>query len=179
MKFDVTIIGAGIVGLATGFQLSKQHPGLRIGIIDKESEIASHQTGHNSGVIHSGIYYTPGGSKAINCRKGYKALIDFCKEYGVRYDLCGKVIVATRESERPLLANIFKRGQENGLEGIHMLRAEEVKEKEPYVQAVEGIWVPQAGIIDYAEVARMYLQQMQEKRSRNLFGAKSKRGRKG
>lgn len=156
MKTDVVIIGAGIVGLAAAFQLSRKNPELKICVLDKEREVAAHQTGHNSGVIHSGIYYKPGGSKAVNCRKGYQYLLDFCDQYGVPYEICGKVIVATRKEELPLLQSIFERGQANGLEGIRMLKKEEVLEIEPHVAAVAGIWVPQTGIIDYAVVARKY-----------------------
>ncbi|MEM1218290.1 MAG: L-2-hydroxyglutarate oxidase [Bacteroidota bacterium] len=156
MQFDVTIIGAGIVGLSTAYHLAQQNPSLTICVVDKETSIAAHQTGHNSGVIHSGIYYTPGGSKAINCKKGYRMLLDFCDEHNVRYELCGKVIVATQEEERPLLENIFQRGIQNGLEGIRKISGDEVREIEPYVNAVEGIWVPQSGIISYKEVSAKY-----------------------
>jgi L-2-hydroxyglutarate oxidase len=163
MKYDVTIIGAGIVGLATAYQLSEQQPDLKICVVDKEDRIAAHQTGHNSGVIHSGIYYQPGGSKAVNCKKGYAALLEFCDKEGVEYELCGKVIVATKEEERPLLKNIFERGIANGLEGIRMISAAEVKEIEPYVAAVEGIWVPQSGIISYKDVAQKYADLVQKR----------------
>lgn len=172
MEFDVTIIGAGIVGLATAFQLSEKQPKLKICIIDKEKQVATHQTGHNSGVIHSGIYYKPGGSKALNCKKGYGMLLDFCEKHGVRYELCGKVIVATREEERPLLDNIYQRGLQNGLQGIQKIGPEVVKEKEPYVRAVEGIWVPQSGIINYKEVAEKYLELIQQRGAEIKLGEK-------
>lgn len=156
MKADVAIIGAGIVGLATALQLSRKNPALKICVLDKEKEVAAHQTGHNSGVIHSGIYYKPGGSKALNCRKGYHYLLDFCDQNEVPYEICGKVIAATRSEELPQLESIFQRGLANGLEGIRMLTKEEVAEIEPHVRSVAGIWVPQTGIIDYAVVARKY-----------------------
>ena len=115
MKYDIVIIGAGIVGLGTAYRLSQKNPNLSICILEKEKGVARHQTGHNSGVIHSGIYYKPGSLKAINCKKGYNELLVFAKDYGVKHDVCGKVIVATKESERALLDNIYKRGVENGI----------------------------------------------------------------
>ena len=170
MQFDCTIIGAGIVGLATGYQLSERKPGLRICVVDKEAEVAAHQTGHNSGVIHSGIYYQPGGSKAINCRRGYAALLKFCEAQGVRYELCGKVIVATREAERGLLDQIYQRGLANGLAGIRKISAPEVREREPHVRCLEGIWVPQAGIIDYGAVARKYHELLHDRGATSYLG---------
>jgi (S)-2-hydroxyglutarate dehydrogenase len=156
--FDITIIGAGIVGLATAYKLLKDNPALKICVIEKEKTIAQHQTGHNSGVIHSGIYYKPGSLKAINCQKGYYELIEFAKEHGIKHDICGKVIVATNPKELPALENIYQRGVANGLAGIRKISAAEVKEIEPYVNSVEGIWVPQTGIIDYKDVAQKYLE---------------------
>jgi L-2-hydroxyglutarate oxidase len=153
---DVVIIGAGIVGLASAYQLLRRRPGLRVAVVEKEAGIAQHQTGHNSGVIHSGIYYKPGSLKAENCRRGYHDLLGFCREHGIQHDVCGKVIVATREEERPLLHRIFERGVANGLEGIRKISAAETLEIEPHVRCVEAIWVPQTGIIDYAEVAEKY-----------------------
>jgi (S)-2-hydroxyglutarate dehydrogenase len=158
---DVVIVGAGIVGLATAYQLKKANPKLNIAVIDKEKDVAQHQTGHNSGVIHSGIYYKPNSLKAINCKKGYDMLIQFCKEQGVPFELCGKVIVATKDTEREALNNIYKRGIENGLRGIREISREEVKEIEPHVTSVEGIWVPQTGIIDYTDVSKKYLELFQ------------------
>jgi L-2-hydroxyglutarate oxidase len=162
-KADITIVGAGIVGLATAYQLSQHNPRWRIVVVDKEQEVAAHQTGHNSGVIHSGIYYTPGGSKAVNCRKGYGYLLDFAQEHNIPHDVCGKVIVATQEWEVPLLQKIFERGQANGLDGIRMISREETAEIEPHVAAIQSIWVPQSGIIDYAAVARKYMELVEEK----------------
>jgi (S)-2-hydroxyglutarate dehydrogenase len=156
MPRHITIIGAGIVGLATAYNLLQRNPGLKVVVLEKEDGPARHQTGHNSGVIHSGIYYKPGSAKALNCQRGYDQLLVFCKEYGIKHDICGKVIVATKESERPLLDNIFKRGQENGLTGIRKISADETREIEPHVRAVEAIWVPQTGIIDYKAVAGKY-----------------------
>jgi (S)-2-hydroxyglutarate dehydrogenase len=152
-RFDVVIIGAGIVGLATAYQILVKNKQLKVALLDKENAVAQHQTGHNSGVIHSGIYYKPNSLKAQNCKKGYDLLLDFCKENDIAYDLCGKVIVATKESEKESLNDIFKRGVENGLIGIRKITREEVKEIEPHVTSVEGVWVPQTGIIDYKDVS--------------------------
>lgn len=153
MGYDLVIIGGGIVGLSTAFQIQNRFPHLHIAVVEKETSIATHQTDRNSGVIHSGIYYKPGSAKAINCVKGYSMLLTFCKEYGVEYDLCGKVIVATYEKEIPVLQSIYQRGIQNGLTGLEMWKKEKVLEREPYCHAVEAIWVPQAGIIDFRKVA--------------------------
>jgi (S)-2-hydroxyglutarate dehydrogenase len=150
---DVTIIGGGIVGLATGWQLLRVFPDLHITIVEKESAIATHQTDRNSGVIHSGIYYKPGSAKAINCVKGHAMLLDFCRTYQVPFELCGKVIAANREAQFGVLENIYQRGIANGLNGIARLEREDVLDIEPHCSAIKGIWVPQAGIIDYRMVA--------------------------
>lgn len=171
MKYDVTIIGAGIVGLATAYQLSARRPDLKLCIIDKETGVARHQTGHNSGVIHSGIYYKPGGSKAINCRRGYHYLLAFCEKYQVPYEICGKVIVATREEELPRLEKILQTGRANDLEGIRMLSKEETHEIEPHVRALRAIWVPQAGIINYLHVAETYWRVLQQHGAEGWFQA--------
>jgi len=154
MHYNTSIIGAGIVGLATAYQIQKKNPDARILIIEKEESVAKHQTGNNSGVIHSGIYYKPGSLKALNCRKGYKMMLDFCDTHNIKYEICGKVVVATNESELAALHNIFERGIQNGLNGIKFLSIEELKEIEPNVNGVKGILVPQTGIIDYKIVAK-------------------------
>ncbi len=154
--YSAVIIGGGIVGLATALKIKQANPAIKLAILEKESQLASHQTGHNSGVIHSGIYYKPGSMKATNCISGYNQLLDFCNQEEINYELCGKVIVATDESELPALDNILKRGQENGLTGLKKLSVGELKEIEPNVNGVEGIFVPQTGIIDYVEVANKY-----------------------
>jgi len=171
-SFDVAIIGAGIVGLATAFQLSARKPDLRIVVIDKEDGVGRHQTGHNSGVIHSGIYYTPGGAKAEYCRKGYAMLLEFCERYEVPFEICGKVIVAANASEQIGLDRIFQRGVANGLEGIRKINPSELAEIEPHVKGVEAIWVPQAGITDYKQVATKYLELVTDQGGQALFGAK-------
>jgi L-2-hydroxyglutarate oxidase len=154
--FDITVIGGGIVGLATALQIQKSNPALRILLIEKEKELARHQTGNNSGVIHSGLYYKPGSLKALNCIRGYHLLIDFCKENGIAYDLCGKIVVATEERELPLLQNLFVRGQQNGLQHLKRLSKDELREYEPHVVGLEGIFVPQTGIVDYTKVSLKY-----------------------
>ncbi len=147
--YDIAIIGGGIVGAATFYKLQTRHPDLRIILIEKEEILADHQTGHNSGVIHSGLYYKPGSLKAVNCVNGRKELVAFAKKYDIDCDVCGKVVVATDESELPMLDKIFNIGLENGIEGIKKINAAEIKEHEPFCEGIAGIWVPVTGIIDY------------------------------
>lgn len=153
MNYDGIIIGGGIVGLATAYQMSKQNPALKLLIIEKEDHLAAHQTGHNSGVIHSGIYYKPGSLKASNCIGGYRMLLEFADAWKIPYDLCGKVIVATSEAELPQLDMLYKRGIENGLDKISMIGKEELAEIEPHCNGIKAIRVPYTGIIDYKAVA--------------------------
>lgn len=152
MTYDITIVGGGIVGLATAYQILEKQPDTKLLLLEKEDTLAFHQTGHNSGVIHSGIYYKPGSLKARNCRRGYEMLVDFCDKENIEYDLCSKVIVATDEEELPRLQNLYERGQENGLEGMKLLGPEEIREKEPHCAGIKAIWVPHTGIVDYKEV---------------------------
>jgi L-2-hydroxyglutarate oxidase len=158
---DVLIIGGGIVGLATALQLKQQRPGLKVVLIEKESAVARHQTGHNSGVIHSGLYYKPGSLKATNCIQGYKMLIDFCDAESIPYDLCGKIVVATKQEELPQLETLYQRGQQNGLSGLKKLTLAEMRELEPHVTGVAGMFVPQTGIIDYKQVSDKYAEKFQ------------------
>jgi (S)-2-hydroxyglutarate dehydrogenase len=153
---DVAIIGAGIVGLATGLELTNRFPNISLAVFEKEALVARHQTGHNSGVIHSGIYYKPGSLKAKLCVDGREALLQFCEENAVPYEMCGKVIVATTQGELPRLDELYKRGNQNGLNGLRMLTADEIKEFEPYATGIRGIHVPGTGIVDYAKVAEKY-----------------------
>src|SRR6478736_4352333 len=152
MKYDIVIIGGGIVGLASAYNLLKEQPGLKIALLEKEKELAAHQTGHNSGVIHSGIYYKPGSLKATNCINGYNMLLDFCKQNNIPFDLCGKLIVATEEWELPLLDNIYNRGLENGLNEIKYVEKENIASYEPHMRGIRAVHVPYTGIIDYTEV---------------------------
>jgi len=153
---DITIIGGGIVGLATALQIQKANPNLKIIVLEKESSLARHQTGNNSGVIHSGLYYKPGSLKATNCIRGYNLLLDFCRTHEIPFDLCGKIVVATGQHELPLLENLYNRGQQNGLTNLKKLQAQELKEYEPHVAGLAGIFVPQTGIVDYTLVANKY-----------------------
>ena len=150
---NITIIGAGIVGLATALKLKEKFPDSSITILEKEDDVAMHQTGNNSGVIHPGIYYKPGSLKAKNCVSGYKMLLEFCDKNNINYKLCGKVVVATDESEIEYLKILYQRGIENGLENLKMLNEAELKEFEPNVNGIAGIHVPQTGIIDYKVVS--------------------------
>ncbi len=169
MTYDLIIVGGGIVGLATAYQMLNQKPNIKLLILEKESTIAKHQTGNNSGVIHSGIYYKPGSLKAKNCREGYEQLIKFCNDENIKYDLCGKIIVATEEKELELLNNLFQRGLQNGLTKIKKLSSSELKEYEPYVNGIAGIFVPYTGIIDFKEVAKKLSEKIFEKGGNILF----------
>lgn len=151
--FDIVIIGGGIVGLAAGFKIKQAQPKLKVVILEKEDKIASHQTGHNSGVIHSGLYYKPGSLKAQNCIAGYHELLDFCDQQDIAYDICGKIVVATHTEQLGAMENLYMRGVQNGLKGIKKLTKDELKEYEPYVNGIAGLHVPQTGIIDYSRVA--------------------------
>ena len=154
MKFDIAVIGGGIVGAATFYKLQKRNPNLKIALFEKEAALADHQTGHNSGVIHSGLYYTPGSLKAKNCIEGRHELVAFSKEHGIPHDVCGKVVVATEEKELPHMDRIFSIGMENKIEGIEKISADQVKEIEPHVKSIGGIWVPCTGIVDFVAATR-------------------------
>lgn len=160
--YDVVIIGGGIVGLSTGVAIYEKYPGIKLLVIEKESKVAMHQTGNNSGVIHSGIYYTPGSFKAKFAKQGSKEMQEFCEKHGVAYDMCGKVIVATNEEELPLLDDLYKRGLENEL-AIEKIDAKRLKEIEPHVAGIAAIRVPQAGIVDYTEVSNKFAEIIKEK----------------
>lgn len=149
MSFDIAIIGGGIVGAATFYKLQTRYPDLSIVLIEKEGKLASHQTGNNSGVIHSGLYYKPGSLKAKNCVAGRHELVAFAKEHHIAHDVCGKVVVATDESELPFMDKIFQNGLANNTEGIELIDAKRVQEIEPFVKSIGGIWVPCTGIIDF------------------------------
>ncbi|MEY2923769.1 MAG: L-2-hydroxyglutarate oxidase [Bacteroidota bacterium] len=161
MKADIAIVGGGIVGLATAYHLTKKYPDKKVVVIEKEATIAHHQTGNNSGVIHSGLYYKPGSLKAKNCIDGYHFLLDFCNQHDIKYDLCGKVVVATEKEELSRLRDLFDRGRENGLDGLQMLNKEELNEIEPHLNGIQGIRVPQTGIINYKQVCQKLAQEIQ------------------
>ncbi len=160
-RCNVAIIGGGIVGLATGYQVQQRYPDRSIAIIEKESQVAAHQSSHNSGVLHSGIYYRPGTLRAINCREGKKAMEAFCEQEGIAYEICGKVIVAVEESELPRLENIFQRGQENQIV-CEMINPERLAELEPHAQGVKAIHVPEAGICDFPAVCKRLAEKIVE-----------------
>lgn len=166
--YDYIIIGGGIVGLSVGMELLIQHPQIKLAIIEKESHVAAHQTGHNSGVIHSGIYYKPGSEKARLAKKGSQTMRSFCEEYGLEVDICGKVIVASEDEELPLLDNLYKRGIDNGLD-IRLIDKSELLEIEPYVSGKQAIHVPMAGIVNYKQVSEKMAEIILEKGGELLF----------
>ncbi len=155
-RYDLAIIGGGIVGLATAMELQERDPSLRLAVLEKEQQIARHQTGHNSGVIHSGIYYAPGSLKAKACVAGKEKLIRFCREHGIVYDLCGKVIVATDEEELPRLEALYQRGLANGVPGLELIGPERLREIEPHCAGIKALYSPTTGIVDFGQVARKY-----------------------
>ncbi|MFN3917260.1 MAG: L-2-hydroxyglutarate oxidase [Flavobacteriales bacterium] len=156
--FDVGIIGGGIVGAATFYKLQQVYPNLKILLLEKESKLADHQTGNNSGVIHSGLYYKPGSLKATNCIKGRHELVAFAKEHNIPHDICGKIVVATDEKELPHLERIFDIGTKNQIEGIEKIDSKRIKEIEPHCEGISGIWVPCTGIIDFRAATEKMVQ---------------------
>jgi (S)-2-hydroxyglutarate dehydrogenase len=161
-RYDVIVIGGGIVGLATALKIKEQQPAFKVLLLEKENEVATHQTGHNSGVIHSGLYYKPNSLKATNCIEGYKMLVDFAEQENIPYDLCGKIVVATRPEQVPILESLYERGSQNGLTGFKMFDKDGLKEYEPHVNGIKGFFVPQTGIINYKTVCQKYAQKVQD-----------------
>ncbi len=155
-QYDLTIIGGGILGLATALKITAAHPRLRLLLLEKEAELARHQTGNNSGVIHSGLYYRPGSLKARTCVTGRKELMKFCDDNSVPYEICGKVVVAISHEELPRLDELHRRGEANGLRGLEIIGTERLKELEPHATGIKGLYVPETGIIDYKKVAAAY-----------------------
>jgi len=154
--FDVIIVGGGIVGAATLYQLQQRYPERKMLLVEKEKGLADHQTGNNSGVIHSGLYYPPGSLKAKNCVEGRRALVRFAQEHNIPHDVCGKVVVAVEESELPMLEKIHGIGQKNEIEGLERITADQLREIEPHCKGIDALWVPCTGIIDYrAATAKM------------------------
>lgn len=154
--YDVVVVGAGIVGLAAARELLLRRVGLKLAVVDKEARIGVHQTGHNSGVIHSGIYYVPGSLKARLCVAGAREMYVYCDQHGIPAEHCGKVIVATEESELGRLQNLFERGQANGVEGLELIGPERLREIEPHCAGIRALWSPATGIVDYSRVAQEY-----------------------
>jgi L-2-hydroxyglutarate oxidase len=159
--YDFAIVGGGIVGLSTAMALSQRFPAAKIVLLEKENLLAAHQTGNNSGVIHSGIYYKPGSFKAKFCREGNRSMVAFCQEHSINYEVCGKVIVATELAELPLLDNLYQRGLDNGIE-VTKLSKEEVQDVEPHVSCLAGIWVKSTGIVNYKQVCAKYAELARE-----------------
>lgn len=147
--FDVIVVGGGVVGLASAWKIQEAFPNLRLLVLEKEARLADHQTGHNSGVIHSGLYYKPGSYKAKNCVEGRHELVAFAKAHKIAHDVCGKVVVATAEGELPFMDKIFNNGLQNQVEGIEKIGPDQIREIEPHVRGIAGIWVPCTGIIDF------------------------------
>jgi len=160
MTYDVAIVGGGIVGLATARALRERAPHVRLAILEKEPKLASHQTGHNSGVIHSGIYYRPGSAKARLCVEGKHLMLEFCEKHGIRVDRCGKVIVATSKAELPRLHSLYERGRANGVP-VELIDPARLREFEPHAKALSAIWSPSTAIVDYGEVADAIARELQ------------------
>jgi len=168
-SFDAVIIGGGIIGLATAMKMSLKMPRLRLAVAEKESRLACHQTGHNSGVIHSGIYYRPGSMKARMCVDGSKELVAFCEEHDIPHELCGKVVIATAREEIPALLELHRRGQANGVPGLRLIEPSEVKAIEPRATSLKGLHVPSTGIVDFRRVAEAYARVFQDRGGRILL----------
>lgn len=173
MHYDLVVVGAGIVGLATAYRWMEQHPGAKILILEKENRVAPHQTGNNSGVIHSGIYYKPGSYKAKNSVEGRHQLVEFCETHGVKYDICGKLIVALNNDEIPRLQGIYERGLQNGIEDMRLISREEMLEIEPHVAGVKAIRVGCTGIVDFVGVCNQLKKLLEDQENEVRFNAKA------
>ena len=155
-RYDAVIVGGGIVGLAVALEITKRFPRLRLLLLEKEDGVGRHQSGHNSGVIHSGVYYKPGSQKAKLCVEGARAMIEFCRAHSIPHEICGKVIVATHEEEFPRLEELRRRGEANGLTGLQLIGPEQLREIEPHANGLRAMVVPSTGITDYAAVCQKY-----------------------
>jgi L-2-hydroxyglutarate oxidase LhgO len=155
-RYDIVVIGGGIVGLSVAREATRRFPRLRLALFEKEARVGLHQSGHNSGVIHSGVYYKPGSLKAHTCVEGAAAMVEFCREQGVPFEICGKVIVATSQDELPRLQDLLERGRANGVSGLRMLAPEQLREIEPHATGVAALHVPGTGVTDYAKVCEKY-----------------------
>jgi len=169
--FDLAVVGGGIVGLATAYQFTQRFPGRRVVVLEKESDVARHQTGHNSGVLHSGIYYKPGSLKAVTCRAGKAAMEAFCREEGIAHEICGKVIVAVTDADLPALERIHERGVANGVD-CEMIDRGRLGELEPHAAGVRAIHVREAGIVNYRQVCERLAHRVWEAGGEVVFGAK-------
>ncbi len=178
--WDIAVIGGGIVGLSAALNVIQLYPKTRVAVLEKETEVGLHQTGHNSGVIHSGVYYRPGSQKARFCVSGVQMLKSYCHEKGIEYDECGKVIVATDESELPRLEELRRRGRANGVDGLEMIGPERLAEIEPHVRGVKALRLPKTAVVDYRRVAHAYAEDIQESGGEILTGRRLRRvGRNG
>ena len=169
-SYDIAIVGGGIVGLATALAIVQRHPRRSLCVLEKESAVAQHQTGNNSGVIHSGLYYKPGSKKAQTCVEGARRMLEFCKEHQIAHNICGKIVVATSEAELPALAELLRRGTANQVPGIEEIGPERIREIEPHATGIKGLWVPGTGIVDYPAVARKYVELIRQSGSEVLTG---------
>ena len=172
---SVGIIGGGIVGLAIAYKLGQQQPAIRITVFEKESAPGQHQSTHNSGVLHAGLYYKPGSAKARLAVSGLRQMLDFCRENGVPHEQCGKLVVATDDGEAVLLKGLFERGTANGLHGLRQLRSEDIQDYEPYARGVAAVHVPEEGIVDYAGVIKVLEDKVRAEGHRVLTGWKISR----
>jgi L-2-hydroxyglutarate oxidase len=171
-RVDAVVVGAGIVGLASAIAILDRRPGAALVVLEKEAEVAAHQTGRNSGVIHSGLYYKPGSLKAATCLRGRSLLERFCETHGVPFERCGKVVVATRDDEVPRLEELERRGRANGLTGVTRIAPERLRELEPHASGVAALHVPETGIVDYREVARAYVRELERRGARVVTSAR-------
>ena len=169
---DIAIVGGGIVGLATALAIVTRKPGTTVCVLEKEATLGSHQTGNNSGVIHSGLYYKPGSAKAQTCVEGARRMVEFCKEHGIAHSICGKIVVATSEAELPALAELYRRGKANAVAGIEEIGPERIREIEPHAAGIKALWVPSTGIVDYVAVSKKYGELITSKGGTVLTGAK-------
>ncbi len=170
--YDILVIGGGIVGTATAMQILRQKPQLKLLLIEEENSLAPHQTGNNSGVIHSGLYYKPGSLKAQNCVKGRKLMYQFCEENGIKYEKCGKLVLAANENEREKLNDLEKRGRENGLTQLKRVPKEEIKEFEPHAFGIDALFVGETGIVNYTEVTEAFAKKIKELSGEILLNTK-------
>lgn len=162
IKYDIAIVGGGIVGMSTAYKIQKKYPKLNLIILEKEKELAFHQTGRNSGVIHSGLYYTPGSYRAKNCVDGRVQLVEFAKKYDIKHDVCGKIVLAVNQKESKQLITLKQKGEKNGLTNLEIIDMKKVKEIEPYAEGVSALFVPQSGIIDYKGVTNKLAELIKE-----------------
>src|SRR5579863_8201675 len=174
LRYNVIIIGGGVVGLGVALEITRRFPHLRLLVLEKEDRVARHQSGHNSGVIHSGVYYKPGSLKARLCVAGAAAMVEFCREHGVPHRVCGKVIVATCPDELPRLEGLFQRGEANGLTGLRLISPQELKEIEPHATGLRALVVPSTGVTDYAKVCEKYAELISARGADILLSAPAK-----